>query len=288
MNAKQAEDLSGISRRNLRFYEQQGLIHPQRNPENDYRDYSQTDIETLKLIRALRMLDAPLEDIAACLHGQMTVAQLSAAQEQRLKQRQKAVAISIEFCKKLQGVPQVTPQYIDRLLRQMDQPQVQASLFSNWKQDYQRAAHGESLKAFSFAPEDAVTTPEEFTKALCRYGSENNLNLIITKEGLEPEFEIDGIAYSAQRIFRRMGLVPVTLVRCTALHPEELTAQVPGIKGKLLRFFHNWWLLLLFLIIWLPRVFSAEPGKQWEVLLVGGVLGICIASMYWVFRNFKS
>ena len=56
MNAKQAEQCTGISRRNLRFYEQQGLIHPARNPANDYRDYSQQDIDTLKFIRALRML----------------------------------------------------------------------------------------------------------------------------------------------------------------------------------------------------------------------------------------
>lgn len=288
MNAKQAEEITGISRRNLRFYEQQGLIHPQRNPENDYRDYSQKDLETLKLIRALRMLDAPLEDIAACLNGQMTVSQLSATQEQRLKQRQKEVEASIEFCRKLQNAPEISPQYVDSLLHEMDQPEVQKALFSSWKQDYQKVAHGENQKAFSFTPDDAITTPEEFTAALCKYGEENNLNLVIIKEGLEPEFEMDGIAYAAQRIYRRMGPVPVTIVRCTALHPEALTAQVPGIKGKLMRFFHNWWLLLLFLVIWLPRVFGAEPGKRWEVLLVGGVLAVTITSLYWIFRNFKN
>ena len=288
MNAKQAEELTGISRRNLRFYEQQGLICPQRNPENDYRDYSQQDIETLKLIRALRMLDTPLEDIASFLHQQMTIAQLSALQEQRLKQRQKEVEMSIAFCRKLQSVSELDAQSVDTLLHQMDQPEVKQKLFDSWKQDYQKVAHGESMKAFSFSPDDAITTPEEFTAALCKYGRENNLNLVITKEGLEPEFEIDGIAYTAQRIYRRMGPVPVVLVRCTALHPEELTAEVPGIKGRFMRFFHNWWLLLLFLIIWLPRVFQSAPGKRWEVLLVGGVLGIAIAAMYGVFQNFKN
>ena len=58
MNAKQAEKLTGISRRNLRFYEDRGLIHPERNPQNDYRDYSEKNIENLKRIRVLRMLDA--------------------------------------------------------------------------------------------------------------------------------------------------------------------------------------------------------------------------------------
>ncbi len=81
MNAKQAEQITGISRRNLRFYEQQGLIHPRRNPENDYRDYSEQDIEALRLIRVLRMLDVPLEDIAACLHQEMTVQELSSGRK---------------------------------------------------------------------------------------------------------------------------------------------------------------------------------------------------------------
>ncbi len=130
MNAKQTEQLTGISRRNLRFYEQQGLIHPHRNPENDYRAYSEQDIETLKLIRVLRMLDAPLEDISSCLRHEMTIMELSAMQEQRLKQRQKEVELSIQFCKKLQNAAQIDSQYIDRMI---DQTRNNQYLFSFFK-----------------------------------------------------------------------------------------------------------------------------------------------------------
>lgn len=101
MNAKQAEQVTGISRRNLRFYEQQGLIHPQRNPGNDYRDYSQQDIAALKRIRALRMLDVPLEEISEYLQGNTTVAELSAAQELRLRQRQQELERAIGFCRQM-------------------------------------------------------------------------------------------------------------------------------------------------------------------------------------------
>lgn len=85
MNAKQTEAATGIARRNLRFYEDQGLIHPRRNPGNDYRDYSEQDIRDLKLIRALRMLDVPLEEIGDCLKGKTTLAQISTAQRFRLE-----------------------------------------------------------------------------------------------------------------------------------------------------------------------------------------------------------
>lgn len=288
MNAKQAEQLTGISRRNLRFYEQQGLISPRRNADNDYREYSQQDIEVLKLIRALRMVDVPLEDISAHLHQQMTIAELTAMQEERLKQRKKEVETSIRFCREMQNAAELDAKYIDDLLIRMDTPDVRDKLFDNWRDDYKQVAEAETKKSFSFTPDDAITTPEEFTMALFRYANQNGLDLVMTKEGLEPEFELDGIAYMAQRIYRRMGPVPVMIVRCAAVHPEELEADVPGARGKGMKLFHNWWLWLIFLAIWLPRVVQAAPGKRWEVLLTGGVLGVSIASTYWVFKYHRN
>lgn len=286
MNAKQAEQATGISRRNLRFYEQQGLIHPKRNPDNDYRDYSQQDIQNLKLIRALRMLDAPLEEIAACLRMETTIKELSKSQEMRLRVKQKEVEISINFCRKLQNASVVDGAYLDDLLQQMDAPDMNRKLFHDWKKDYQKIAASETKKSFSFTPDDAIGTPAEFTMALCKYADENNLNLVITKEGLAPEFEIDGIAYNAQRIYRRMGPAPVLIVRCTALNPEQLNPGIEGVRGMFMKLIHNWWLLLFFAVIWLPRVIGAE--KPGEVLLVGVVLLLVLASTYWVFRNHRN
>lgn len=51
MNIKQAAEQSGVSARNIRYYEQAGLLTPARNPENEYRIYSQADVRALKLIR---------------------------------------------------------------------------------------------------------------------------------------------------------------------------------------------------------------------------------------------
>ena len=60
MNIKQAAEQSGVSARNIRYYEQAGLLTPARNPENEYRIYSQADVRALKLIRMLRTLDMPI------------------------------------------------------------------------------------------------------------------------------------------------------------------------------------------------------------------------------------
>ena len=63
MNTKQAEELTGMSRQNIRYYERMGLLEPARDDSNAYRDYSEEDIRRLKLIRMLRMLDMPLKEI---------------------------------------------------------------------------------------------------------------------------------------------------------------------------------------------------------------------------------
>lgn len=288
MNAKQVEQCTGISRRNLRFYEQQGLIHPARNPGNDYRDYSQQDIEALKLIRALRMLDTPLEDIAACLRGDVPVAQLAAAQEARLRQQRKELDISIGFCRKLQAADTVDTAFVDDLLQLMDQPETRRSLFQEWTADYRVVAAAEAKKSFSFTPDDSITTAADFTNVLFAYANEHDLNLVITKEGLEPKFTIDGIPYVAIRTYRRMGPVPVMIVRCTALHPETLEPDVPQPRKLLFQLLHNWWLLLLLMVFFLLCALLAEPGQRWILLLADALLTVGIGITYAVYyQNYR-
>ena len=50
MNIKQAEELSGVSRQNIRFYEREGLLYPDRNPENGYREYGEEHMRPGDLI----------------------------------------------------------------------------------------------------------------------------------------------------------------------------------------------------------------------------------------------
>ena len=104
MNIKEAEKLTGISKRNIRFYEQKGMLHPARNQDNDYRDYSSQDIERLKLIRALRMVDMPLEEIQKVLDGKTSLEDAATAQERQLRERVQEVQTAIRFCKSLQEI----------------------------------------------------------------------------------------------------------------------------------------------------------------------------------------
>ena len=73
MNTKQVEELTGLTRQNIRYYERQGLLEPARADGYDYRDYPQTDLERLKLINMFRMLAMPLNENERVVQGDVSV-----------------------------------------------------------------------------------------------------------------------------------------------------------------------------------------------------------------------
>ena len=73
MKINEVEALAGISKKNIRFYEEQGLLSPRRNLENGYRDYGEEEVETLRRIKLLRKLGVPLEEIRQMQTGVHTV-----------------------------------------------------------------------------------------------------------------------------------------------------------------------------------------------------------------------
>ena len=60
MTIKELERQTGLPRTTIRFYEQEGLIAPERR-ENNYRDYSEEDAATLEKIKLLRRLGVTIE-----------------------------------------------------------------------------------------------------------------------------------------------------------------------------------------------------------------------------------
>ena len=73
MKINEVEQQVNITKKNIRFYEQQGLLNPRRNTENGYRDYSKEDVDELKKIKLLRKLSLPLEEIRKIQKGDLTL-----------------------------------------------------------------------------------------------------------------------------------------------------------------------------------------------------------------------
>ena len=74
MKINEVEQLVGITKRNIRFYEKEGLLSPGRNADNGYRDYGEEDVEALRKIKLLRKLDVPMEEIRRMQQGDLTLA----------------------------------------------------------------------------------------------------------------------------------------------------------------------------------------------------------------------
>lgn len=77
----------GLTKKSIRYYEEEGLLNPKRNQENDYREYNEEDIKTLKLIKFLRELDVPISEIKKLKAKELS---LNACMKDRINKIEKA------------------------------------------------------------------------------------------------------------------------------------------------------------------------------------------------------
>lgn len=63
MKISEVMELTGLTRKAINYYEDEGLISPEVNPLNNYREYSLNDVERLLQIAVLRQFDVPIREI---------------------------------------------------------------------------------------------------------------------------------------------------------------------------------------------------------------------------------
>lgn len=216
MEIKRAEEATGISRQNIRFYEKQGLLHPARNKRNSYREYSEEDILRLKQIRLFRKLGMPIEEIRRLLDGEEDFRLALQEQERRLAAEEENLKASRQFIRKIHAAS-LEEMDVDYYLRTMEEEEKRGAVFGKFAGDYKKTALAETKRSFGFHPDTMCGTPQEFTLELCKYANENDLDLVITKEGMTPEFTIDGIEHTAYRSSGRFGIS----IHCEMKHPED-------------------------------------------------------------------
>ena len=62
-SAKEAAEMTGLTTATLRYYEKERLLPPIGRTEQRYRQYSDTDIEWIKMVQCLRMANVPIRSI---------------------------------------------------------------------------------------------------------------------------------------------------------------------------------------------------------------------------------
>lgn len=283
ININQVEKLTGVSKRNIRFYEKKGLLLPKRNSENGYRVYEETDIWRIKVIKMLRMLDMPLEEIKKVLEEEQLLSVAIVNQQLELERKAKELQAAISFCEQLKESELETLD-VDGCLNNIERTSGEG-FFKDWVEDYKYVIRENRDMDFSFIPDIAITNERDFTNALFEYANQENVNLVIIKESMNPEFLINGVEYIAERNYSAMSRVPVVVVSC---HRKEREVKGEGVKASrknIQWFLHNWGgilaVILLYCVFTIP-VFLQE-GFSWEMVLVFVALLLVYGCM--IYRN---
>ena len=100
MKIKQVEELVGITRKNIRFYEDQGLLNVER-AENGYREYHQEDVIRLQEIKLFLKMDISIEEMKLLFEKKKS---LQICLEQHLKElehRKEGLLKMQDMCERL-------------------------------------------------------------------------------------------------------------------------------------------------------------------------------------------
>ncbi len=101
MKINEVEAQVGITKKNIRFYEDQGLLAPRRDSANGYRNYSEEDVAVLRQIKLMRKLGVPLEEIRRMQAGG-TVGDGMRRHLVTLERERRSLEQSIRLCAGLQ------------------------------------------------------------------------------------------------------------------------------------------------------------------------------------------
>ena len=100
MKIKELENLLSITRSNVRFYEKQGLFSPERK-DNNYREYTNQDIEVLKKIIIFRKMGFTVEEIKLIQNNDLPFAEAIDNAQRRIEDEIEQLNGSLKLIKQV-------------------------------------------------------------------------------------------------------------------------------------------------------------------------------------------
>ena len=151
MKINEVEQQVSISKKNIRFYEQQELLHPKRNSENGYREYDEEDVLLLKKIKLLRKLSLPIEEIRKIQRGDLLLTDALQRQLIVLEREQKNLTETAGLCRLILEedclYQTLSP---DQYLKRMVEMEEKGTKFKNVSNDTIRKKRGSIIAAIVF------------------------------------------------------------------------------------------------------------------------------------------
>jgi len=199
MRIKEVETLTGITSKNIRFYETEGLLSPERNVENNYRQYSDEDVRRLKEIKLFRKFGISLADIKRIQDGSLNLGECLEAHISALAAQQKDLGKVIELCTQIQK-SETSLQRVDAdfYLNEVNAAEQSGASFTDIAKDFlNKAKKAAPARAkFWFEPTEPIMNADDFKKELEQYAADKGKSLTILSEGMRPRILLDQAVYS--------------------------------------------------------------------------------------------
>ena len=198
MLIKEVEIITGITSKNIRFYEKAGLLSPERKSENRYRHYSDEDVRQLKEIKLLRKLGIGLSDIKSIQEGNLTLSECLSKYLilfiQQKKELEKIIGLCSEIHEKETDLRQMDP---DFYLDEIKSAEKDGAKFTNIVKDFINKAQSALPAYFKtfFEPDEPIMDCLDFLVELEKYAARNNKSLTIIKLSMVPRIMLDGMVY---------------------------------------------------------------------------------------------
>ncbi len=100
MKVKEIEIRSGMDRSNIRFYEREGFINPERF-ENGYREYTEDDLNKLVWIKLLRSLQISLDEVKSLFSDEKSLLEVLKRQVSDLEEAKGDIHYAQQICEKI-------------------------------------------------------------------------------------------------------------------------------------------------------------------------------------------
>ncbi|MFA9378720.1 MAG: MerR family transcriptional regulator [Lachnotalea sp.] len=136
MKVKEVEELLQITRANIRFYEKEGLLSPERN-ENGYRTYSKEDVEQLKKIILFRKLGISISDIKKIFDKEEIISAIISQNILSLSRQLDEIKGAIDVCKRIEKDSDIDTSFdYEKYWNIVEQEEVDGNLFYDTLKDY--------------------------------------------------------------------------------------------------------------------------------------------------------
>ena len=196
MNINEVEKITGVSKPNIRFYEKKGLIKPNRNQDNDYRDYSDEDIEILEKIKLFRLLSFSIDEISKMLKSGKLI-----DVEEHIKSLQDQIDSlngSIKMCERLKDEVSVTGLDTNSYLNEIADLETKGEKFNSFNDDFRAFLTYKETKKFMIVPDCITMDVPEVIEAIETYAREHEYDLEFIEKSMRPKFYLNGLRYHAQ------------------------------------------------------------------------------------------